>query len=101
MTTAISSRWSASSGSKPPDRRLDATARPSCSAKISPGPPPQENPAAARQLARGRRRYLVEVVYPGSIASGDLGLFLFSAAGQDLLNDLVAPGEGGLDMGII
>src|SRR5215471_5306754 len=44
---------------------------------------------------------LVEVVYPGSVASGDLGLLLLSAARQDLLNDLVAPGEGGLDMGIV
>ena len=41
------------------------------------------------------------MVYPGCIASGDLGLLLFSAARQDLLNDLVAPGEGGFDMGII
>src|SRR6516165_9506244 len=41
------------------------------------------------------------MVDPGGIASGDLGLLLFSAARQDLVNDLVAPGEGGLDMGIV
>ena len=44
---------------------------------------------------------LVEMVYPGSIASGNLGLLLFSAARQDLVNDLVAPGERGFDVGII
>ena len=54
-----------------------------------------------RQLTTGRRRNLVEMVDPGSIAAGDLGLLLFSAARQDLLNDLVAPGEGGLDMGVV
>ena len=53
------------------------------------------------QPTRGRRRYLVQMVYPGGIAAGDLSLFLFSAARQDLVNDLVAPGEGGLDMGIV
>jgi hypothetical protein len=41
------------------------------------------------------------MVYPGGIASGDLGLLLFGAARQNLLNDLPAPGEGGFDMGII
>src|SRR5712672_1068576 len=41
------------------------------------------------------------MVYPGSIASGDFGLLLFSTVLQNLLNDLPAPGEGGLDMGII
>jgi hypothetical protein len=41
------------------------------------------------------------MVYPGSIASGDLGLLLFSAVLQNLLNNLPAPGEGGLDVGII
>ena len=54
-----------------------------------------------RQLTRGRRRNLIEIVYPGSIASGDLGLLLFSAVLQNLLNDLPAPGESGFDMGII
>src|SRR5690349_1507554 len=49
----------------------------------------------------GERRNLVEVVYPGGIASGDLGLLLFGAARQNLLNDLVTPGEGGLDMRVI
>ena len=46
-------------------------------------------------------RNLVEMVYPGSIASGDLGLLLFSTVLQNLLNDLPAPGEGGFDMGVI
>src|ERR1700737_1477373 len=41
------------------------------------------------------------MVYPGGIASGGFGLLLFSAVLQNLLNDLPAPGEGGLDMGII
>ena len=50
---------------------------------------------------RRTQRNLVEMVDPGSIASGDLGLLLFSAVLQNLLNDLPASGEGGLDMGII
>ena len=50
---------------------------------------------------RGNGILLVEMVYPGGIASGDLGLLLFGAAPQDFLNNLVAPGEGGLDMGVI
>jgi hypothetical protein len=60
-----------------------------------------------RQLTRGRRSYpgellyLVKMVYPGSITVGDLGLLLFTAVRQNLLDDLPAPGEGGLDMGII
>ena len=54
-----------------------------------------------RQLTRGRRRNLVKMVYSGSIAAGDLGLLLFTAVRQNLLDDLPAPGEGGLDMGII
>jgi len=54
-----------------------------------------------RQLTRGRCRKLVEMVYSGSIASGDLGLLLFSTVLQNFLNDLPAPGEGGFDMGII
>ena len=41
------------------------------------------------------------MVYPGGVASGDLGLLLFSAVPQNLLDDLPAPGEGGLDMGVI
>src|SRR6202035_2325606 len=41
------------------------------------------------------------MVYPDSIASGDLGLLVFSAVYQNLLNDLLGPREGGLDMGII
>src|SRR3984893_7808412 len=41
------------------------------------------------------------MVYPGSIASSDLGLLLFSAVLENLLNDLPAPGGGGFDMGII
>src|SRR5262249_30902957 len=65
------------------------------------GPPPPEDPAAPAQLTRGTGRKLIQMVYSGGIASGDLGLLLFSAARQDLLNDLVAPGEGGLDMGIV
>src|SRR6202011_555876 len=44
---------------------------------------------------------LVEMVYPGGVAAGDLGLLLFSAVLQNLLDDLPALGEGGLDMGII
>src|SRR5215468_2689109 len=41
------------------------------------------------------------MVDPGSIASGDLNLLLFSAVLQNFLDDLPAPGEGGFDMGII
>src|SRR6516164_1633298 len=41
------------------------------------------------------------MVDPGCVASGDLGFFLFSAVLQNLLDDLPAPGEGGLDMRII
>ena len=70
------------------------------------GPPPREDPAAAvlgDQTGDQKRnhRNLIKMVYPGCIASGDLGLLLFSAARQNLLNDLPAPGEGGLDMGVI
>ena len=64
------------------------------------------NTKAGATTKRNREPYarftpLVEPVYPGGIASGDLGLLLFSAVLQNLLNDLPAPGEGGLDMGII
>src|SRR5580704_11303394 len=41
------------------------------------------------------------MVDPGSIAAGDLGLLLFGAVAQNLLDDLPAPREGGLDMGVI
>src|SRR3954453_298894 len=41
------------------------------------------------------------MVYPGSVAAGDFGLLLFSAVPQNLLNDLPAPGESGLDMGVV
>src|SRR3954467_1337366 len=41
------------------------------------------------------------MVYPGSVAASDLGLLLFSAVPQNLFNDLPAPGESGLDMGVI
>src|SRR5437667_2387628 len=41
------------------------------------------------------------MVNPGGVASGDLGLLLFSAVDQNILNNLPAPGEGGLDMGVI
>ena len=34
------------------------------------------------------------MVDPGSIAAGDLGLLLFGAIAQNLLNDLPAPREG-------
>ena len=79
--------------------RIDRLAR---STAIALGPPPREDPAeAASGDQRRTHRNLVEMVYPGSIASGDLGLLLFSAVLQNLLNDLPAPGEGGLDMGII
>src|SRR6202035_2606762 len=50
------------------------------------------------QVIRGALRNLIKMVYPGGIASGDLLLLLFSAARQNLLNDLPAPGEGGFDM---
>jgi hypothetical protein len=63
----------------------------------SPGGP---SGSSVRRLEEDYRN-LVEMVYPGSIASGDLGLLLFSAVLQNLLNNLPAPGEGGLDMGII
>jgi hypothetical protein len=69
---------------------------------ISAGSSSPGDPAvAALGDQRRTHRNLGEVVYPGSIASGDLGLLLFSAVHQNLLNDLPAPGEGGLDMGII
>ena len=57
--------------------------------------------AAASGDQRRTHRNLVEMVYPGGIAAGDLGLLLFSAVRQNLFNDLPAPGEGGLDMGVI
>src|ERR1700728_3448494 len=41
------------------------------------------------------------MVYPGSIASRDLGLLLFGAVYQNLLNDLPSPRKSGLDMRII
>src|SRR3954454_6407939 len=41
------------------------------------------------------------MVYPGSVAAGDFGLLHFSAVRQNVLNDLPAPGESGLDMGVI
>src|SRR5271155_303269 len=41
------------------------------------------------------------MVYPDSIASGDLGLLRFGAVSQDLFNDLPSPRESGLDMRII
>ena len=53
------------------------------------------------RLPEEEHRNLVEMVYPGSIAAGDLDLLLFGAVRQNLLNDLPASGEGGLDMGII
>jgi hypothetical protein len=53
------------------------------------------------RLLEEEHRNLVEMVYPGGIASGDLGLLLFGAVLQNLLDDLVAPREGGLDMGIV
>ena len=53
------------------------------------------------QAVRGNRLNLVEVVNPDSIASGDLGLLLFSAVLQNLVNDLPAPGERGFNMRII
>ena len=66
------------------------------------GPPPREDPAVALSGDQKRnRRNLIKMVYPSGIAAGDLGLLLFSAARQNLLNDLPAPGEGGFDMGII
>jgi hypothetical protein len=58
-------------------------------------------PIGQVRLTEEDRRNLVEMVNPGGIASGDLGLFLFRAVLQNLLNNLPAPGEGGLDMGII
>ena len=42
-----------------------------------------------------RRRNLVEMVYPGSIASGYLGVLFFSAVLQHLLNNMPAPGKAG------
>ena len=69
---------------------------------ISAGSSSRGDPAAAASGDQKRtHRNLVEMVYPGSIASGDLGLLLFSTVLQNLLDDLPAPGEGGLDMGVI
>ena len=42
-----------------------------------------------------RHRNLVEMVYPGSIASGYLGVLFFSAVLQHLLNNMPAPGKAG------
>ena len=44
---------------------------------------------------------LIQVVYPGGVASGDLRFFLLGAVRQNLLDDLQAPGAGGLLMRII
>src|SRR5712691_10635289 len=71
-----------------------------CSTRL--GPPSQGGPSGSSvRRPEEDHRNLVEMVYPGSIASGDLGLLLFGTVLQNLLNDLPAPGEGGLDMGII
>src|ERR1700730_4697180 len=63
--------------------------------------PPGRTQRQQRQATRGGRRNLVEMVDPGSVAAGDLGLLLFAAVAQNLLDDLPAPREGGLDMGVI
>ena len=44
---------------------------------------------------------LMQMVYPGGIPASDLGLLLLRALGQNLPKDLLRPGEGGFDMGII
>ena len=44
---------------------------------------------------------LFDMVDPGGIASGDLGLLLLGAVGQDLAEDLPAAGEGGLLVGVV
>src|SRR5262249_7792997 len=62
------------------------------------GPPGKRRPSSVFDPGCLNYRNLVEMVDPGGIASGDLGLLLFSAVLQNLLNDLVAPGEGGFDM---
>src|SRR5439155_253593 len=63
----------------------------------SPGGPSRSAPVTRE----GSAENLVEMVNPGGVASGDLGLLLFSAVDQNILNNLPAPGEGGLDMGVI
>src|SRR5579862_8405184 len=45
--------------------------------------------------------HLVEIVDPGSVAAGDLGLLFFGAVAQNLFDDLPASGEGGFDVGVI
>ena len=60
-----------------------------------------EGPSSSLGRLGEDHSHLVEFVDPGRVASGDLGLLFFSAVHQDLLNDLVAPGEGGFDMGIV
>src|ERR1700740_1495153 len=60
-------------------------------------PRPKVTSLAQGPAFAGELRTLVEVVYPGGIASGDLGLLLFGAARQHLLNDLVTPVAGGIN----
>ena len=62
---------------------------------------PERTQRQQRQVTEEDPRNLVEMVDPGGIASGDLGLLFFSAVLQDLVNDLPGPGERGLDMGVI
>src|SRR5215472_16691084 len=63
---------------------------------------PWEDPVvAASGHPEKDQRNLVEMVYSGSIPADNLGLLLFTAVRQNLLNDLPGPGEGGFDMGII
>ena len=46
-------------------------------------------------------RTSVQTVYPGAVAAYDLGLLLLSAIRQYLIDDLTAPGEGGLLVRVI
>src|SRR5207248_11368972 len=53
-----------------------------------------------KDTAKGLWR-LMPMVYPGGSPASDLGLLLLRALRQNLLKDMLCPGEGGFDMGII
>src|SRR5229473_8303727 len=73
--------------------------QPSCSRQRAGSASPGGPSGSSVRRPEEDRRNLVEIVYPGGVASGDLGLLLFSAVSQNLLDDLMAPGESGFDMG--
>src|SRR6266571_2559272 len=66
------------------------------------GTPRLEHPTARSPRALPRDLWrLLQMVYPGGILAGDLGLLLLRALRQNLLQDLLRPWEGRFDMRII